>query len=114
VTGIFKKARKGNARVRAFGEMVALLWRDGNYAATVHLEHLWNKFCSTQNFCLYCAYPKSGFTKDPAVSIQEICCAHSKVISGGDHPSTEIQYKDVRSGANGAHRMATVSAQTLK
>jgi hypothetical protein len=92
VNDVFKKVRKSSIRVRAFGEMVAILWAEGQCAATVHLEHLWNKFCETQALCLYCAYPKSGFTKNPAASMHEICCTHSKVIAGWDHPSTEILY----------------------
>jgi hypothetical protein len=35
--------------VRAFGEMVALLWGRGNYAATVRLEHLWHKLCAAHS-----------------------------------------------------------------
>jgi hypothetical protein len=91
---LFSKAKRTGNRIRAFGEMVAILWEEGNCAATVHLEHLWNKVCEREDFCLYCAYPKSGFTKDPAESIKQICCTHSKVISGKNTVSTEIYFKD--------------------
>ncbi len=95
IRAVFKNAKSRNTRVRAFGEMVAILWEQKNYGATVHLEHLWNKFCESQEFCLYCAYPKSGFTNDPAESIKNICCTHSKVIAGFPHPSTHIQYSAI-------------------
>jgi hypothetical protein len=44
---ILTKARGANNRkIRAFGEMAALLWAQGNTGATVNLEHLWSKFCA--------------------------------------------------------------------
>jgi hypothetical protein len=76
---ILSRACSGGKCVRAFGEMVALLWADGHAGATVRLEHLWNKFCQAKGFTLFCAYPKSGITKKPLQSITEICAAHSKI-----------------------------------
>ncbi|HEV7128905.1 MAG TPA: MEDS domain-containing protein, partial [Ktedonobacterales bacterium] len=42
VGGEIKRAAKGGRSVRAFGEMVALLWLEGNPAAALRLEKLWN------------------------------------------------------------------------
>jgi hypothetical protein len=95
VTRIIKKARKGNRKIRAFGEMVAILWAQGHNGATVHLEHLWNKFCENESFCLFCAYPKSGFTEDINISMKNICGAHSKVITASNKPLTELSYSSV-------------------
>jgi hypothetical protein len=94
VSTLIRKARHNNYKVRAFGEMVALLWAQGHIGATVQLEHLWNKFCEQEAFCLFCAYPKSGFTQDANESIQHICDKHSKLISGskGDYSKNEIFY----------------------
>lgn len=80
VTELLLKARAEGRRVRAFGEMVALLWAQGHSGATVRLEHLWNTFCQQEAFCLFCAYPKSGFTQDAEASLREICEAHSRVM----------------------------------
>jgi hypothetical protein len=77
------RAKVNGRRIRAFGEMVALLWAQGHTAATVHLEHLWHGLCEENAFSLFCAYPKSGFTKDASESMQEICDAHSKVVCVG-------------------------------
>jgi hypothetical protein len=81
VNGILQRATAGGRPVRAFGEMVALLWAQGNCGATVRLEHLWNRLCKQQDFMLFCAYPKTGFTRDSHDSIQEICAAHSRVVA---------------------------------
>ena len=80
VTGILQGAKGENRRVRAFGEMVALLWARGNTGATVQLEHLWHGLCKEQSFSLFCAYPIIGFTRDASASIKEICDAHSRVV----------------------------------
>ena len=73
------RARSGEWRVRAFGEMVALLWEQGRHAVTVRLEQLWHTLCADEALSLRCAYPKAGFTQ-PAPSVQEICAAHTRVL----------------------------------
>jgi hypothetical protein len=42
-------------RVRIYGEMVDLLWRD-NLRAAVRLESLWNELLATRPATLFCAY----------------------------------------------------------
>ena len=76
-----ERAGRGGRRVRAFGEMVAVLWANGNSGATVRLEHLWKKLCQDEKLSLFCAYPKSGFTRDAKTSLKEIFDLHSKVMS---------------------------------
>ena len=48
-------------RVRAFGEMVALLWADGKPDAAIALERLWNELATHQTFSLLCGYPMRVF-----------------------------------------------------
>lgn len=93
VNKIIKQARSRNRNVRAFGEMVAILWAQGKNGATVRLEHLWNKFQEQEEFSLFCAYPKIGFTDDPHNSLLDICKCHSQIIGGWAKPSTEIYYQ---------------------
>jgi hypothetical protein len=80
IKDILSQARRNGRKVRAFGEMVALMWAKGFCAATVRLEHLWQQICERETFTLFCAYPKSGFTENPAESIAKVCAAHSKVF----------------------------------
>jgi hypothetical protein len=81
VSGILQRAGRDGRRIRAFGEMVAVLWEQGHAGATVRLEHLWNEFRARTPFPLYCAYPRTGFTQLSAESLREICAAHTKIIS---------------------------------
>ena len=99
VSNLIFRARQQNRPVRAFGEMVAILWAEGKVGATVRLEHLWNKFCENEAFCLFCAYPRSGFTQDASESVMHICGAHSKMITGFGRSKTDIFYKKVDRGA---------------
>ena len=80
VTELLSRARRGGRRVRAFGEMVALLWARGQNAATVRLERLWQGVCLNEGLSLFCAYPRSGFTQDANTSIQELCALHSRIV----------------------------------
>ena len=80
VDRIIVRARGPGRPVRAFGEMVALLWARGEQAATVRLEYLWNKLLKQERFPLFCAYPRVGFSQDAPVSLRAICAAHTRVI----------------------------------
>jgi hypothetical protein len=80
ITELLGRARSYSPKVRAFGEMVAVLWARGDTGATVRLEYLWHNLCQTERFSLFCAYPRVGFTQDSTESLNEICAAHSKVI----------------------------------
>lgn len=70
-----------NRRVRAFGEMVAILWSRGLHAATIHLELLWTKVLASERFPLFCAYPRDTFSKNATESIVEICQLHTRVAA---------------------------------
>ena len=93
ISDIVSRAKQRNGKVRAFGEMVAILWEKGHCGATVQLEHLWNQLHHKAPFTLFCAYPKSGFTQSANDSINIICKQHAKVIDGQPRPSTNIYYK---------------------
>ena len=80
VSELILRARGNGRPVRAFGEMVAVLWAMGHHGATIQLEQLWNGFCQKEKFSLFCAYPRNGFTQSTEASIKEICAAHSRVI----------------------------------
>jgi DcmR-like sensory protein len=49
-------ARAGSSRIRAYGEMVDLLWKAGDLGAATRLEEFWNRLLGTGRFSLFCAY----------------------------------------------------------
>lgn len=79
ISGVIDQARQGGRKVRAFGEMVALLWAQGHNGATVRLEHLWTDYCQDNALALFCAYPRIGATRDLDDALAEVCALHSKV-----------------------------------
>lgn len=67
--------------VRAFGEMVALLWKLGNRQAAIRLEEIWNAFMKTHALSLCCAYPINSFGSDPDSSLfLKVCAQHTPVL----------------------------------
>ncbi|MDB6163557.1 MAG: hypothetical protein JWL98_989, partial [Xanthomonadaceae bacterium] len=81
IGAVVAQAKQGGRTVRAFGEMVALLWAQGHNGATVRLEHLWNELIHEQSLALFCAYPRIGATRDLSESLAEVCALHSKVCT---------------------------------
>jgi hypothetical protein len=78
---VVEVASQHGTAVRAFGEMVAILWSDGNKAAAIELEMLWNDLMERNAFALLCAYPIAGFgEEDQNRGLRHICRAHNCVI----------------------------------
>jgi len=79
-------------RVVAFGEMVALLWAEGQEEAALRLEKLWNQLATMHSFSLHCAYPLHGFCQEnQADSIKKICAEHTEIVDTDSLVSTELR-----------------------
>jgi hypothetical protein len=75
-------AARAGRPVRAFGEMVALLWADGDVASAIILEQLWNDLAAIEDFALYCAYPAGSVAASHDVEAAALVCAqHSGLIA---------------------------------
>jgi PAS domain S-box-containing protein len=70
------------ARLRAYGEMVDVLWTRGERGAAVRLEELWNDLQTRQSFTLLCAYAMGSFYKEPA-ALGSVCGTHTHVVGQG-------------------------------
>jgi hypothetical protein len=75
--------KKASAGMRAYGEMVGLLWKTRQFAAANRLEQLWNRMLGQSSFSLYCAYEIDILGKDfhPG-SVDAILRSHTHVIPG--------------------------------
>jgi diguanylate cyclase (GGDEF)-like protein len=81
VRPIMDRAAAGGRTLRVYGEMVALLWDDGDVASALALEDLWNDFAAERTFALLCAYPMSSFDDEgSAAAFKRICDQHTNVI----------------------------------
>lgn len=73
--------RPGAKTVSAFGEMVAILWAEGNHEGAIELEHLWNELIQQHKLNLRCAYPVGTFAgQSYSEMFDTICSQHSAVI----------------------------------
>lgn len=55
---------KGGEGLRAYGEMVGILWKTRQFAAAVRLEQFWNRLLEQSGFSLYCSYAIDIFGKE--------------------------------------------------
>lgn len=77
-------------RVRAYGEMVNLLWENDNLLGTVKLEELWNELAKTHPFTLLCGYHMGNFHEESHdKAFHQFCNAHSHVIPAKDFDFAE-------------------------
>lgn len=79
--GVLGSVTDGRSGVRAFGEMVALLWAEGNHTGAIRLEELWNDLQKAHSFSLFCAYPMHGLGGEKFIEPHSgVCTVHSRVI----------------------------------
>jgi hypothetical protein len=87
--GVIDESRRRDplAGVRAYGEMVDVLWREGNKQAALQLEGMWNELASSRSLSLLCAYVMGNFYRSgDAQSFREVCRAHAQVLPAEGYP----------------------------
>ena len=86
IGGIIAKARLDYPAVRAYGEMVDVLWRRGERDAALRLEEFWNDLARLQTFSLLCAYKLDNLDGSAYRGALEcICKAHTHLIPTHDY-----------------------------
>jgi hypothetical protein len=70
---------RGRTTVRAYGEMVDVLWKDGQTDAAIALEILWNKLAAKYSFSLLCGYAMGNFYKQSR-QLEEVREQHSRIV----------------------------------
>jgi len=68
-----------SGKVRVYGEMVNLLWRE-NLAAAARLETLWNDVIQSHSISLFCAYHVDGAGGERRRFPSDLRAAHSHLI----------------------------------
>ncbi len=81
-------AGQGERPVRAYGEMVALLWDAGLVNDAVQLEEMWGSLGLSHSFSLFCSYPARSVTGDGHLeAFAEVCRLHGSVVGGWPAPA---------------------------
>jgi KaiC/GvpD/RAD55 family RecA-like ATPase len=73
------KGRPERTLVRAYGEMVDVLWKQGKEVAAIRLEVLWNKLAQRYGFALLCGYAVGNFYRQTK-AFEEVCRQHTHVV----------------------------------
>jgi signal transduction histidine kinase/ActR/RegA family two-component response regulator len=78
------------APVRISGEMVDILCREGNPAAAIRLEELWNDFASVHQVSLMCAYQMANFYGEAHCDeFLRVCDQHEQVVPTERYTQTD-------------------------
>jgi hypothetical protein len=67
------------ASIRAYGEMVDILWKKEQTTAAIKLEMFWNDLSRLHRFGLMCGYAIDNCYKES--SMEDICGQHSHVVT---------------------------------
>jgi PAS domain S-box-containing protein len=100
IGGVIGRAAQKSSRgqVRAFGEMVALLFAEGRPEAAIRVEELWNRLAGTAALSLCCAYPLNAFHRDIDGSLfLKVCSEHSRVIPSESYAALPTRDERLRS-----------------
>jgi len=85
IGGLIADLRLRHPTVRAYGEMVDVLWQRGEREAAIRLEEYWNELGQLQTFTLFCAYrldPLDGALYGGP--LESVCRVHSRLIPARD------------------------------
>ncbi len=86
IGGCIAEMRLEFPRVRAYGEMVDVLWQRGERDAAIRLEEFWNDLARLQTFTLLCAYYIDNLDPEAyAGPLECVCKVHSHLIPTPDY-----------------------------
>jgi anti-sigma regulatory factor (Ser/Thr protein kinase) len=78
---LVRDASQTGREIRAYGEMVALLWDAGDVLAAIEVEKLWNGLAEELDFSLWCAYHSQSVAgQEHADALHQVCHLHSAVV----------------------------------
>jgi PAS domain S-box-containing protein len=100
--------------VAIFGEMVAILWAQGNHEGAIKLEGLWNDLAKTHSFTLRCAYPMAGFSnRTHSEPFLRICEHHSTVVPDESFAALDDSDANARRVAELQQKLETLEKERI-
>ena len=86
IGGAIAELRLQYPTVRAYGEMVDILWQRGERDAAIRLEEFWNEIGRLQTFSLLCAYAMDPLESESyGGALESVCRCHSHLIPARDY-----------------------------
>ena len=116
VGNVIASSRRGvrNRRVRAYGEMVNVLWRDGQKDAALKLEELWNELLASESCVLLCGYALDGFSDaSQRLALEAVCDQHDHVVPAQSYSLADDheRMREIASLQQQAHALETEIAR---
>ena len=84
IGGLIAQLRLQYPAVRAYGEMVDILWQEGRREAALRLEEYWNELTRLQTFSLFCAYAMDALDPQAYAGLESVCKTHTHFIPTRD------------------------------
>ncbi|MGQ0535893.1 MAG: hypothetical protein ACT4PT_07455, partial [Methanobacteriota archaeon] len=85
-----RAAATGSREIRAWGEMVDILEKDGMPSAARKLEALWNEVIDAESIHLLCSYEADNLDVDEHVGRRdELCRGHTVLVPEPDYAGLE-------------------------
>ena len=78
IGGLIAELRLQYPTVRAYGEMVDVLWQRGERDAAIRLEEYWNELGRLQTFSLFCAYRMDPLDARPTAARSSACARRTR------------------------------------
>ena len=78
--GEMLEGREDRVLIRAYGDMVDVLWKKRNTEAAIRLEMLWNRLAQRYGFALLCGYSMDNFHEETK-AFEAICREHTHVVA---------------------------------
>jgi hypothetical protein len=96
--------------VRAYGEMVGLLWRAEKIPAAIRLEQLWHDLQGrVDGFSLFCGYPIDIFGHEfVASAVDGVLCTHTSVVPSGNDEALHQALSDAMAHVFGVDETAQI------
>ena len=86
IGGAIAELRLQYPKVRAYGEMVDMLWQRGSREAAIRLEEFWSEAGRQQSFTLLCSYAMDPLQAGSyGGALESICRCHSHLIPARDY-----------------------------
>lgn len=104
-----------NAEIRAWGEMVNILFERGERPQARALEALWNDLIAKEGIRLLCSYRLDRFdSRTHAATLREICESHACLIPDEDHERFDGALEEALDATLGASRKEVLHRVAVK
>jgi hypothetical protein len=97
IGGAIAELRLKYPAVRAYGEMVDVLWQRAEREAAIRLEEYWNEIGRLQTFSLFCAYRIDALDARAYGGLESVCKAHTHLIPTRDYERFDEAVRDASS-----------------